>query len=95
MLIEPAAIPTLSNISVGSFRTLLGGNMRASRVVRKTKYCWRSVVMIKTPETTNVAIVRPSLQAQTEPANVKAMVKDTITPVPPMKPAQSRPLSLL
>lgn len=69
--------------------------MRDSRVVNMTKLCWRKVKMNSTPETTNVAIVRPSSQAQVEPANVKTMVKDTIAPVPKIKPAQSSATSFL
>jgi hypothetical protein len=50
--------------------------------------------MSSTPATTKVAIVRPSFQAQIEPAKVKAITKETIAPVPPMKPTQSKDLSL-
>lgn len=67
--------------------------MRASGVVNKEKRCWRKTSINSAPETTNVAIVRPSFQPQLEPAKVKTMVSVTAAPVPPMKPVQSRALS--
>ena len=63
--------------------------MRASRVVRRTKYCWIAVSISSTPKTTNVAMVRLSSQAHVEPANVKAKTKHTRDPVLRIKPAQS------
>ncbi|KAI7977697.1 hypothetical protein EIK77_010288 [Talaromyces pinophilus] len=71
-----------------------GSKKNAGRVVNTTKYCWRSIKMSSKPATTKVTIVRLSFQAQIEPAKVRAIAKDTIAPVPPIKPTQSRALSL-
>ena len=93
MFATAMAVLMFSNICVRFTRMWRGGNMRVSGVVNTENYCWRNTRIRSAPETTYVAIVRPSLQAQLEPANVKTMVSDTAAPVAPMNPIQSSALT--
>lgn len=65
------------------------GNRRSSGVVKMQNCCWIPKTMKMAPQTTNVAIVRPSFQGQLAPPKVRAMTKEVKRPAFNRAPTQS------
>jgi len=70
-------------------KSLLGGNILSSLVVKIAKCCCRKASSSRAPEITNILIVRPSSHFQTVPAKVSTMVMEMIAPVVKVNPVQS------
>lgn len=70
------------------------GNNRSSGVVKMQNCCWTANRMNITPQTTNVAIVRPSFQGQLAPPKVRAMTNEVKRPAFNRAPIQSTCLTL-
>lgn len=65
------------------------GKSRSSGVVKMQNCCWRAKRMNITPQETNVAMVRPSFQAQLAPPKVRAMTNEVKRPAFNRAPIQS------